>query len=77
MNDEHASITAPQETKTRGRVYITVDTKKDMPAYITYYGNDLKKSKSIDLLIPHSGFYRMSIMGLTTGKTTSQKAMQI
>ena len=55
MNDEHASITAPQETMTRGRVYVTVDTKKDMPAYITYYGNDLKKSKSIDLLIPHSG----------------------
>ena len=55
MNDEHASITDPQETMTRGRVYVTVDTKKDMPAYITYYGNDLKKSKSIDLLIPHSG----------------------
>lgn len=55
MNNKDASITAPQGTMTRGRVYVTVDEKKGTTAYITYYDNDLKTYKSIDRLTPHSG----------------------
>lgn len=73
MNNKDASITAPQETMTRGRGYVTVDEKKDMPAYITYYDNDLKKYKSIDLLTPHSGVLPYVHHGLDHRKNDQPK----
>lgn len=48
------SVTAPMETMTKGRVYVTVDNEKN-PKYITYYDNANKRVKQIDLDVPHRG----------------------
>lgn len=46
--------TAPMETMTKGRVYVTIDDK-DKPKYISYYDKDNKRTKQIDLTRPHNG----------------------
>lgn len=46
------SITAPMETMTKGRVYVTVD-KNNKPKHITYYDKQLKRKKQIDLSHVH------------------------
>ena len=48
------AATAPLETMTRGRVSATVNDKNEV-AFISYYDNDNKKSKVIDLGRPHKG----------------------
>ena len=55
LKDDRLTTVAPHETMTHGRIYVTIDTKLNVPAYITYYDNNLKKSKSIDLIVPHNG----------------------
>lgn len=52
--NDSTSAKAPQETMTKGRVYVTV--KDDKPKAITYYDNkNGKRTKSIDLDKEHKG----------------------
>lgn len=48
------SATTPMETMTKGRVYVTVNNKNQLSA-ITYYDNEGKRRKQIDLLKAHKG----------------------
>lgn len=48
-----SNSTAPRITQTKGRVYVTINGE-GKPAYITYFNNDLKRSKNIDLLHVHA-----------------------
>lgn len=41
------------ETMTKGRVYVTVDEEKNKIKHITYYDNENKRVKQIDLYPPH------------------------
>ena len=47
------SVTAPRETRTQGRVYVTVS--KGKAKYITFYRNDGRKRIQIDLDHKHNG----------------------
>ena len=53
---QYAGSTAksPQETMTKGRVYVTLSSKGN-PQVITYYDPDGKRKKSIDLTHAHDG----------------------
>lgn len=42
------SATAPMETQTKGRIYVTVNDRNEL-RYITFYDNNNKRSKQIDL----------------------------
>lgn len=46
--------TAPMETMTKGRVYVTIDKNTDKPKYITYFDKKNKRFKQIDLEHPHT-----------------------
>lgn len=46
--------TAPMETMTKGRVYVTLG-KDGAPKYISYYDTENKRTKQIDLDKPHHG----------------------
>lgn len=48
---EDTSVTAPMETMTRNRVYVTVG--KNGPKHITYYDQNNKRIKQIDLTHKH------------------------
>ena len=48
------SVTAPMETMTRGRVYVTLD-KNNQLKHITYYDNENKRNRQIDLTHVHDG----------------------
>ncbi len=48
------ATTAPMETMTRGRVYVTIDSNHD-PKFISYYDTTNKRFKQIDLDRPHKG----------------------
>lgn len=50
----NGSATAPKETMTKGRVYVTVNAD-DKLKFISYYDTDNKRSKTIDLTKPHDG----------------------
>lgn len=45
---------APMETKTKGRVYVTVDVNGGLK-YISYYDRENRRTKQIDLDRPHQG----------------------
>lgn len=50
------SVTAPMETMTRGRVYVTLTNGDNpTPKFISYYDNENKRVKQIDLDKPHKG----------------------
>lgn len=51
---EDTTSTAPLETMTRGRVYVTINSE-DKPKFISYYDNANKRSKTIDLDKGHNG----------------------
>lgn len=51
---KHGNPTAPMETMTKRRVYVTLD-KHGAPKYISYYDADNKRTKQIDLILPHHG----------------------
>lgn len=51
----NGSSSAPMETMTKGRVYVTVNGKKNFPQFISYYDAKNKKAKTIDLTHPHNG----------------------
>lgn len=46
------SAKAPMETMTKGRIYVTVNERNEL-SNITYYNNDNKRKKQIDLLHIH------------------------
>ena len=50
----NGSATAPLETMTRGRVYVTVNAANELK-FISYYDNQNKRTKTIDLTKPHKG----------------------
>lgn len=50
----NGSATAPMETMTRGRVYVTVNAADELK-FISYYDNQNKRKKTIDLTKPHKG----------------------
>lgn len=52
--NDSKSVTTPMETMTKGRVYVTVNNKNQLSA-ITYYDNEGKRKKQIDLLKAHKG----------------------
>lgn len=45
----HGSNTAPLETMTNGRIYVTVDKNTNELKYISYYDQNNKRFKQIDL----------------------------
>lgn len=47
------SAKAPQETMTKGRIYVTVNSQNDLSS-ITYYDTNGKRKKTIDLLHSHN-----------------------
>lgn len=48
------NTTAPMETMTSNRVYVTLDGEGN-PKYISYYDHENKRKKQIDLDKPHRG----------------------
>ena len=52
--NESKSAKTPQETMTKGRVYVTIN-KDNKPVSITYYDSSGKRNKTIDLTHPHEG----------------------
>ena len=48
------NVTAPLETMTKGRVYVTLNND-NKPKFISYYDASNKMSKTIDLDKPHNG----------------------
>lgn len=51
---KYGNPTAPMETMTKGRVYVTLG-KDGAPKYISYYDTENKRKKQIDLDKPHQG----------------------
>lgn len=51
---KEGSSTAPLETMTTGRVYVTIGANNE-PKYISYYDTQNKRSKTIDLGHKHKG----------------------
>ena len=78
-NDSKSAKT-PQETMTKGRVYVTIN-EKNKPVSITYYGDDGKRKKSIDLTHAHDGKRPHTHYGYehdeggTTGLSAKEKEM--
>lgn len=70
------SVTAPMETMTKGRVYVTLGND-DMPKYITYFDDNNKRRKQIDLTKPHRGVVPHTHNGYEHNEndTTKEKAM--
>ena len=48
------STTAPMETMTKGRVYVTISPKGELK-FISYYDNKNRRSKQIDFEVAHNG----------------------
>jgi len=57
VQSNKGSATAPMETMTRGRVYVTVNAD-GVPKFISYYDTQNKRSKTIDLGHKHKGVDR-------------------
>ena len=49
MNDSTASTTAPMETQTKNRVYVTISNDSGKPKFVTYYDKENMRYKQIDL----------------------------
>lgn len=49
INKTDSNTKAPKETRTQGRVYVTINKKENVPQYITYYDKNGKKFKQIDV----------------------------
>lgn len=48
------NVTAPRETMTKNRVYVTIDSL-GKPKYVSYYDKENKRKKQIDMDKPHMG----------------------
>ena len=63
LSDFGKNATAPRETMTRGRVYVTVENDEKTLLHITYFDNDLKRKKQIDLAHDHKGIMSHTHVG--------------
>lgn len=80
QTDETISTNAPMITRTKGRVYVTVNSENTIKS-ITYYDVEGKRRKQIDLthshddkeLHTHHGYYHDE--NGTTNLTTKERAM--
>ena len=70
-NDTKSSK-SPMETMTKGRVYVTVNNKNELTA-ITYYNNDGKRTKQIDLNKTHNGIIPHTHHGYEHNENDSKK----
>ena len=70
-NDANSAKT-PQETMTRGRVYVTVNGEDKLTS-ITYYDNANKRRKQIDLEKTHRGMKPHTHHGYNHNENDSQK----
>lgn len=66
------ATTAPMETMTRGRVYVTIDTDNN-PKFISYYDQENKRIKQIDLDRPHKGVSPHTHHGYEHNENDSKK----
>lgn len=66
------STTAPLETMTKGRVYVTLNDN-NVPMYISYYDNDNKRMKTIDLEHKHNKFQPHTHHGYFHNENDSEK----
>ena len=77
---DNGSTKTPMETMTKGRVYVTVNSKEELKS-ITYYDDEGKRTKQIDLTHQHNGkgihahygYYHDE--GGTIGLTAKEKQM--
>lgn len=69
---ESKSTKTPMETMTKGRVYVTVNNKDEILA-ITYYDNDGKRNKQIDLQKAHKGLKPHTHHGYEHNENDSKK----
>lgn len=70
--NDSKSAKAPMETMTRGRVYVTVNTRGNLAA-VTYYDNANKRTKQIDLEKPHMGVSPHTHHGFEHNENDSEK----
>ena len=63
---------APQETMTRGRIYVTVN-EDGLLKHITYFDNQNKRVKTIDLDKPHKGVTPHTHHGYEHNENDSKK----
>ncbi len=66
------NTTAPLETMTMRRIYVTLDGEGN-PKYITYYDKDNKRSKQIDMDKPHRGVTPHTHHGYTHNENDTDK----
>lgn len=71
-SNESGSTKTPMETMTKGRVYVTVNNKDKLTA-ITYYDNDGKRTKQIDLQKAHKGMKPHAHHGYEHNENDSKK----
>lgn len=71
-SNKTGSTKTPMETITKGRVYVTVNNKDELTA-ITYYDNDGKRTRQIDLQKAHKGIKPHTHHGYEHNENDSQK----
>ena len=69
---ESKSTKTPMETMTKGRVYVTVNNKNELTA-ITYYDNNGKRNRQIDLQKVHKGIKPHTHHGYEHNENDSKK----
>ena len=69
---ESKSTKRPMETMTKGRVYVTVNNKNELTA-ITYYNNNGKRNRQIDLQKVHKGIKPHTHHGYEHNENDSKK----
>lgn len=72
VKSNSGSTNAPLETMTRGRVYVTVYGNNELK-FISYYGKDNKRRKTIDLTKPHKGILPHTHHGYEHAENDSAK----
>ena len=66
------NTTAPMETMTKNRVYVTLDGEGN-PKFISYYDKDNKRRKQIDLDVSHNGMLPHTHHGYFHNENDSKK----
>ncbi|MBP5491439.1 MAG: hypothetical protein J6Y08_01205 [Clostridiales bacterium] len=66
------ATTAPMETMTKNRVYVTLNPEGE-PKCISYYDKDNKRSKQVDLDKPHYGMFPHTHHGYWHNENDSPK----
>lgn len=71
-SNESGSTKTPMEAMTKGRVYVTVNNKNELTA-ITYYDNNGKRNRQIDLQKAHKGIKPHTHHGYEHNENDSKK----